>query len=296
MTRVKGRSRLLNSCCTALSTLAMAQLALGPAFAAGNDANTASPIKHVIVIIGENRSFDHVFATYKQEKSGETISNLLSKGIIKLDANNNAIPGPNFALAHQVAATDNGNTDSFLLSPPTTPFPNDTLPAPLVGGPTTSYLPIKCAAGTPPSQCSASITLAQQSEPGLSPNFYQYLLTGGTGQTSQTPDQRIPNVNALPAGPFQLTSATMPYDSYTASPVHRFYQMWQQLNCNATVSDQVNPSGCNAGLFAWVETTVGAGANGEAPPTNFSTEYSPGAVTTGEGSTALASTMCKRVT
>ena len=27
--------------------------------------HTTSPIKHVIVIIGENRSFDHVFATYE---------------------------------------------------------------------------------------------------------------------------------------------------------------------------------------------------------------------------------------
>ena len=27
------------------------------------DANTATPIKHVIVIVGENRSFDHLFAT-----------------------------------------------------------------------------------------------------------------------------------------------------------------------------------------------------------------------------------------
>ena len=26
------------------------------------DANTATPIKHVIVIVGENRSFDHLFA------------------------------------------------------------------------------------------------------------------------------------------------------------------------------------------------------------------------------------------
>ena len=25
---------------------------------------TATPIKHVIIIVGENRSFDHVFATY----------------------------------------------------------------------------------------------------------------------------------------------------------------------------------------------------------------------------------------
>jgi phospholipase C len=291
MTRVKGRSRLLSSCCTALSTLAVAQLALGPALAAGaggsNDANTASPIKHVIVIIGENRSFDHVFATYVPQKSGETVSNLLSKGIIKLDANKNAIPGPNFELAHQVAATDNGNTDSFLLSPPTQTFPNDTLPAPLAGGPTTAYIPNKCGTGTAATKCEPSILLAMQSESGLEAQDYQFLLTGGSGQTSKTPDQRIPNVNALPAGPFQLTSATMPYDSYTASPVHRFYQMWQQLNCNTAASNANNTSGCNAGLFAWVEVTVGAGANGAAPPTNFSTEYSPSAVTTGEGSSAL---------
>ena len=31
--------------------------------APNGDANTATPIKHVIVIVGENRSFDHLFAT-----------------------------------------------------------------------------------------------------------------------------------------------------------------------------------------------------------------------------------------
>src|ERR1700729_2092553 len=61
---------------------------------------TASPIKHVIVIIGENRSFDHVFATY-QPKSGQTVSNLLSKGIIK----ENGKPGKNFDLAKQFQAS-----------------------------------------------------------------------------------------------------------------------------------------------------------------------------------------------
>src|SRR5580658_3541040 len=30
-----------------------------------SDGDTRTPIKHVLVIIGENRSFDHVFATYK---------------------------------------------------------------------------------------------------------------------------------------------------------------------------------------------------------------------------------------
>jgi phospholipase C len=48
---------------------------VSPAFVAAQDnsGNTTSPIKHVIVIIGENRTFDHVFATYKP-KSGETVA------------------------------------------------------------------------------------------------------------------------------------------------------------------------------------------------------------------------------
>ena len=45
----------------------------------GHASNTQTPIKHVIVIIGENRSFDHVFATYVP-KNGQTIRNLLSEG------------------------------------------------------------------------------------------------------------------------------------------------------------------------------------------------------------------------
>ncbi len=77
------------------------------------------------------------------------------------------------------------------------------------------------------------------------------------------------------------------YNDYAASPVHRFYQMWQQLNCSEEHASWENPSGCNAKLFSWVEVTVGAGTNGAAQPPNFSTEYSPTATTTGEGSTAL---------
>jgi phospholipase C len=29
---------------------------------------TRTPIKHVIVIVGENRTFDHIFATYNQRR------------------------------------------------------------------------------------------------------------------------------------------------------------------------------------------------------------------------------------
>jgi phospholipase C len=222
------------------------------------------------VIVGENRSFDHVFATYKP-KRGEKIWNLLSEGIVNADGT----PGPNFKQVEQKAGTDQA-PDAFLLSPSKSDFPNNVLPAPLVGGPEDSYV-----AGD-------SLTLAEQSENGLPNGYYEDLVSGGTGLTSHTPDVRITGVDSLPPGPFQLTNGTyFTYNSYAASPVHRFYQMWQQLDCSVDRSSIENPSGCDAGLFPWVEVTVGAGTNGVAQPSNFSIEYSPTAVTTGEGSTSM---------
>jgi phospholipase C len=283
-------ARMARAARLGLCSLALAQLSLGATLAsaaASNDPHTSTPIKHVIVIIGENRSFDHVFATYVPQ-GGDTVDNLLSRGIVRLDPNKNAVPGPDFSSAQQLAATDQGTRDTFLLNPPKEQFPSNQLPAPLVNGPTVSYIPNQCASGTPIAQCAASLTLAMQSESGLPVDDYIGLLTGGTGQAKYTPDERITNVKTLPAGPFQLTNGrTFLYDAYAASPVHRFYQMWQQLNCSPERSSHLNPSGCNAQLFSWVEVTIGAGMNGAAQPNNFSIEYSPDAKTTGEGSTAL---------
>jgi phospholipase C len=294
------------SCCLrlGLASLALFQFTIGASLAGAaphtdtgsNDANTASPIKHVIVIIGENRSFDHVFATYVP-KNGQSVWNLLSQGIVNADGT----PGPNFAQAAQTAATD-AASDSFLLSPPKMPFPGGVLPAPLVGGPKVSYVPNPCPAGTPETQCADSLSDAQASENGLLPSDIPLLLTGGSTAKSKTPDTRISNVTSLPAGPFQITNGTtFVYDDYAASPVHRFYQMWQQLDCSLDHATAANPSGCDALLFPWVETTVGAGTNGVTqPPTCdstmdmtpcFTTNYLPSvptATTTGEGSTAMA--------
>jgi phospholipase C len=261
--------------------LAISQATFGvlPAWAAASSDNvvsdhsreTTSPIKHVIVIIGENRSFDHVFATYEPVHRHEHVWNLLSEGIVNRDGT----PGPNFYRAQQQAATDAGG-DAFLLSPPKSPFPNGVLPAPLTGGPKDSYI------------TGDSLALAKASENGLPDEYYASLISGGTGQASKVPDARITNVATLPTGPFQLTnSSTLPYTAYAASPVHRFYQMWQQMDCSLEHATPRIPSGCDSSLFSWVETTVGAGANGLAQPANFSTEYSPTAKTTGEGSTAL---------
>src|SRR5258708_14908233 len=63
---------------------------------AADQAKTATPINHVVAIIGENRSFDHIFATYVP-KSGQSVKNLLSPGI----RNTHGSPRPNFHLAQQ---------------------------------------------------------------------------------------------------------------------------------------------------------------------------------------------------
>jgi phospholipase C len=277
-----------------------------PALAA--DAPTTTPIKHVIVIIGENRSFDHVFATYKPQP-GQTVMNLLSQGIILLDAADNATIGPNFARARQLSAQDNAE-DGFLLAPPTKRFPGNLLPAPLVGGPSGAqgyFSPTVSSSGTITPPCPGQpelspLACAVVSEKGLLVGDYGKLASGGTRLASRTPDTRITSVTTLPAGPFQITNGkTFTYNDYAASPVHRFYQMWQQLNCSTAHSRADNPTGCNAQLFSWVEVTVGAGTNGnqQAPLCSntggttpcFTTNYLPNvphATTTGEGSTALA--------
>jgi phospholipase C len=159
-----------------LVSISMLQLALGQSWALrqtstavtadrrGRGADTETPIKHVIVIIGENRSFDHVFATYVP-RQGETVWNLLSEGIVNADGK----PGKNFERAAQKAATDEV-PDAFLLNPPKKNFANNVLPAPLVGRPKDTYVK------------DDSLTLAEQSENGLPKNYYQYLISGGTGK------------------------------------------------------------------------------------------------------------------
>jgi phospholipase C len=235
---------------------------ISPAIAAAEDHSrqTRTPIQHVIVIIGENRTFDHVFATYKP-KNGESISNLLSKGIV----NEDGTPGPNFSLASQSSAIDT-NADGYQMSPSSN-TPYSVLPPTLAGGYSTPPFP--------------NVAAAKAVENGLPDDYYVYLTTGGTGLAHGALDTRIPNADKLPNGPFQLTSSTHPYDSYDNSPVHRFYQMWQQFDCNAANATRKNPSGCKNDLWPWVEDTIGAASNGNPQPAGFTD------TSTKEGSTSM---------
>jgi phospholipase C len=74
--------------------------AVAPAFA-DSPKSTKTPIQHVIIVVGENHTFDNLFGTYKP-KHGQTIDNLLSKGIVNADGT----PGPHFNRAKQKIGRD----------------------------------------------------------------------------------------------------------------------------------------------------------------------------------------------
>src|SRR5258707_1466121 len=171
-----------------LASLVMLQMSLagpmaGSALANEHDAasqkQARTPIQHVILIVGENRTFDHIFATY-QPKKGESVDNLLSKKIV----NEDGTPGTNFAFAQQYAA-DATDSATFQLAPKKKTL-YSTLPAPLNGGPTD----VCKNNGICPLGGATSLGN------GLAQDYYTFLTSGATGLGGKVPDTRISLGNA----------------------------------------------------------------------------------------------------
>ncbi|GAB6139608.1 alkaline phosphatase family protein [Methylosoma difficile] len=101
-------------------------LALGIAASNTLAAAPATPIEHVIVVIGENVSFDTLFGAYKAPK-GQTVKNLLSQKIINADGT----PGTAYTKAQQVQAS---NPTSRYTVTPIVGAPYAALPQPLQTG------------------------------------------------------------------------------------------------------------------------------------------------------------------
>jgi phospholipase C len=159
---------------------------------------TRTPIKHVIVVIGENHTFDNVFATWRPP-TGEQVRNLLSEGIVG-DAGG---CGPGAVRALQRQAID---VDAYRVTPLTT-GPYLTLPRPDT--------------------------------------------TTAKGQPADVPDARFPAV--LPNCPYRITRYVPYPNAYVGDPIHRFYQMWQQVD------------GGRNDLWVWTPNTAGDD-NGAVPP------------------------------
>ncbi len=208
--------------------------------------HTRTPIKHVIVLIGENRTFDHLFATYVP-KSHDSVSNLLSKGIIKADGT----PGPHFKKAEQFQAVAPFQTSFFISLNESEKAPYSILPEPTLNFSPNGSTPPPFPAATPTALLAAI-------EPSLEVGDLPLLTTGASGASNTfflpDPDTRVQNFSALPNGPFPLQGPTLPYDSYTGDTTHRLFEMWQQSDCNVANATRQNPSGCLSDLYPFVIT------------------------------------------
>jgi phospholipase C len=211
---------------------------------------TATPIKHVIIIVGENRSFDHIFATYVPKSKNEKVLNLLSEEIIHADGT----PGPNFAKGHQYSIVSAPNGGKFFSS------------ADMADKQLYATLPPPDLAGVGPVSPYAGILAIPGGNPGLPPQDQFLFATGGSGLPfTLGPDVRISNVNNLPPGPVQLTGPDMPFDAFTGDTIHQYFQMVQQVDC-AMDEEHVskdNPTGCLHDLQSAITTTYST------PPTGI---------------------------
>jgi phospholipase C len=182
----------------AATVFASAALLAGPAGAAAPsgaaDDNTATPIKHVVTIIGENHTFDNVFGTY-QPPAGQHVDNLLSEGIV----NASGAGGPNASKAQQSQAT---NTASYQVDPTTT-TPYNTLPQPS----TTSTS--KACTGQGPNVNDARFPSNLANVPYQITKYVPYF--DDHGQYNQF-------------GTCEFNGAVV------GDPLHRFYQMYQEVS------------------------------------------------------------------
>lgn len=208
-----------------------------------NGPSTTTPIKHVIVLIGENRTFDNIYGTYVPKRG--TVENLLSLGIVTADGS----PGLNSGLASQNLVNTPLPATYFISSSNKTEY--STLPPPHVNGAPNVQKPLGSSA---PFNSTVSDAELQLLEPSLEVADLGLLRTGATGLAASTGivDTRVTDATNLPNTAFQITGPNLPYDSYTGDTVHRLYHMWQQSDCNVANATLTNPSGCLNDLYPFV--------------------------------------------
>jgi phospholipase C len=249
--------RLTNALYT--SILAASAFGLGTGASGAAETNpaesirTASPIKHVIILIGENRGLDHTFGVYKPRGKGQTISNILSKGIVNIDGT----PGPNFKLAQQYSVA--AQSSWYFGAPDASKIPYS--PTNLMPQPNTNGAPSAASTNpiTDPTAPFATVAIVQSlGEQDINTSDVELLTTGATGLPAGVLDTRIPGAGTLPPGPFQLQGPNITDDDYTGDMTHRFFQAAQQQDCSLANATKANPTGCLNDLFAFVMATYSA--------------------------------------
>jgi len=222
---------------------------------------TESPIKHVIILIGENRGLDHTFGVYKPKHHQDSISNILSKGIV----NEDGTPGPNYGDAQQFSVAAQPLYYVGAPNAAKTPYNTSTN---LMPQPNTNGAPTAQSATSPPF-LPAAITQPPFPDPDIEPQDAFKMTTGATGLPRGVLDTRVPGAGTLPPGPFVLQGPVLTDDDYTGDMTHRFYQAWQQQDCSIANATRRNPTGCLNDLFAFVMATYSATNNSQGNEMGF---------------------------
>jgi phospholipase C len=254
---------------TALGSALIALMFAGSAAADDGDdrdRDTATPIKHVIVLIGENRSFDNIYGMYRP-RDGQSVWNLLSKGIVNSSGQtvlNTAAQQftINLPLASATYFIDFHATPGKTLYP-TLPLPNTAYAPQFPTTPANWIDPVNQIAQAPFDKATVPDSLLPTIEPSFEHEDLGLLRLGATGLPMFTTDTRVTNFNSLPNGSFQLTGASMPYSTFTGDMVHRLFHMWQQSDCSTLNATGDNPSGCLNDLYppVGVQRNDGSGSN-----------------------------------
>jgi phospholipase C len=257
----------LHKAVVTLSAVSLSTTSMAQTVNHGTTVPTASPIQHVIILIGENRGLDHTFGTYTPKGRGQTISNLLSKGIVNADGT----PGPNYALAQQYSVAAE---PLFYFGAPDADktaynYTTNPMPQPTTGGAPTgpnAYYPYgvgyaapfysrcldgkkSCEPGQDP-QYAKEAQLVHQEDPDITASQFKMLSSGWTGLPNGVLDTRIPNAGAL-AGPFPFQGPEISDDDYTGDQTHRFFMAAQQQDCSIANATAANPTGCLNDLFPY---------------------------------------------
>ena len=293
--RINGRNHLAWGASAVMSFSLLAATA-GFADDKGKDkdaadaVNTESPIKHVIILIGENRGTDHTFGVYKPRGKHQTISNILSKGIVNEDGS----PGRNFSEAQQFSVKPQ---PLFYIGAPkkakTAYTANGQMPQPNTNG-----APIaQGTTGAPFTPAFLALATTLDPSPDFTPNTDTILTTGFTSLPADSVDTRVPNAGVLPNGPFILQGPNLSDDDYTGDTTHRFYQAWQQSDCSIANATKANPTGCLNDLFPFVMDTYDLDdSKTPAVQKNFSAGNSMGFYDAEQEQASLLNTLADRFT
>ena len=204
---------------------------------------TASPIKHVIILIGENRGLDHTFGVYKPKGKGADHLQPAVEGHRQRGwhagpelRSGAAVLGRRAAVLLHRRSGDRQVTlqrDQRDAAAQHQRRP-DRAKRHRCSVPDASHKPASKRTWTRPS--------------------LDILTTGATGLPAGSLDTRVPGAGTL-VGPFAMQGPALTDDDYTGDTTHRFYSDWQQDDCSVANATKSNTSGCQNDLFPFVMAT-----------------------------------------